>query len=133
MIWLNFNESTTLQDFQNVIVGVLTNDEIKRRIRNIFSQFVSEVQPTLLTDRLIQRKVITNDRWERIRQENPTPKSQCEALLTYLLSIQHPRAFVIIWKALHEHGHFLLKSIDNQESEQANQTAILGEYCLQLS
>ena len=119
-----------IADFLNVIVGVLTNDEIKRRIRNNFSRFMSEVPPTLLTDRLIQEKVITSDMWERISQEYLTPKSQCQALLTHLLSIQHPKAFIIVREALQEKGHSLLESIDNPESEHGQQTIVQGEYFL---
>ena len=98
-------------------VGYFTNEEIRRRVKNIYAQFVSDVDPDRLSDWLIQDNVITIDQWQRIRLGNPVRRDRCRGLLYHLFSIQHPRAFLVLRQAVEKEHPHLLESIATQKPE----------------
>src|SRR6218665_2450440 len=115
-------------------VGSFTNEEIKRRVKNVYAQFVSDVDPDRLSDWLIQDNVVTIDQWQRIRLENPFRRDRCRALLDHLFSINHPRAFLVLRQAVEKEHPHLRESIDTQKPEceirvqPGTQSALQG-YC----
>src|SRR6218665_3914131 len=98
-------------------VGSFTNDEIKRMVKNICAQFVSDADPDRLSDWLIQDNVVTIDQWQRIRLENPVKQDKCRALLHHLFSIQHPRAFLVLQQAVEKEHPHLLEAVATQKPE----------------
>lgn len=94
----------------------LCNDEIKHRIQNVYSAFVSDVDPDKLSDWLMQENVMTIDEWQRIRHENAAKQDRCRALLHHLFLNQHPRAFLVVRQALSDDEHYLLEYIDSKET-----------------
>ena len=98
------------------LAGSLSNDDIKHQILNIYAKFVSDVQPDRLCDYLLQNSVITLAQSVEFRCENRSPYKRCRALLDFLLSTQHPRAFLVLRQALSDENHYLLEFINNQES-----------------
>ena len=114
-------------------VGSFTNDEAKFRIKKVYAQIVTDVDPDRLSDWLVQENVITIDQWQRIGHDKP-PRDRCRALLNHLFSIQHPRAFLVVRQALEKENHYLLESIDNQEPDcelhlQFEKQLVLQGYC----
>ena len=112
----------------------MTNDEAKFRIKKVYAQFVTDVDPDRLSDWLVQENVITIDQWQRIRLENPVKPDRCRALLNHLFSIQHPKAFLVARHALAKENHYLLEYIDNQEPGcgirvESEKEAALEGYC----
>ena len=100
-----------LESIDNLKSNPMTNDEIRHRILNIYAKFVTDVEPERLSDWLVQENVITIDELHTIRKTNYTASDRCRALLDYLLSIQHPRAFLVVREALIERNHYLLEYI----------------------
>ena len=111
-------------------LGSITNDEVRHRIKNVYAKFVSDVDPDRLSDWLVQETVITIDEKQRIRNTNHTTTDRCRALLDRLLSIQHPRAFLVVRQALQKENHYLLEFIDDQEAGVEPQTESVqhGDY-----
>ena len=77
---------------------------------------MSEVQPDRLCDYLLQESVITLEQSKEIHLESGTQQKRCRALLDFLLSIQHPRAFLVVRQALSDQNPYLFEFINNQIS-----------------
>lgn len=73
------------------------------------------VDPERMSDWLVEEFVIDPEQWQKIYTDNGTRQTRCRALLHHLHSIQHPRAFLVVYKALVEENHYLLDLIENQK------------------
>src|SRR6218665_1346680 len=98
-------------------LGSFTNDEIRHRVLNVYAKFVTDVEPDRLSDWLVQENVITIDEKLRIRNTNHTTTDRSRALLHHLLSIQHPRTFLVVREALKKENHYLLGFIDYHDDD----------------
>lgn len=86
---------------------LLSNDEIKHRVHDVFANFTSDVDPEPLSDWLIQYKIISREEWEENKNTGSTRRSRCRNLLNHLLGLTNPRAFEVVKLALEKEHHWL--------------------------
>ena len=101
-----------MRDFTS---DVLPNTEIKRRVQDIYAEFVSDVNPVPMSDWLIQEKVISIDQWQKIKGSDKTNPDICRSLLNHLLDLSNPKAFLVVREALVKQNHWLLQKIDHHQ------------------
>lgn len=97
-----------------LVVGYLTNEEMKHRLEKDFALFMSDGDAASLSNYSIQDKVITSDQWEKIFRENVAPGDEYRALFDHIICSLHPRALVVVRKALRNVDH-VQENIDRQQ------------------
>lgn len=73
---------------------------------------MSDVDPVMLSDHLIENEVISVEEWDRMKTREVTRYDVCRALLNHLCLQHHPKAFLVVRKALEKENHWLLQEID---------------------
>lgn len=94
-------------------------------MRNVYAEFVYDVDPIRLSDWLIQERVITIDQWQEIKASEKTNRDICRNLLNHLLYLSNPKTFLVVREALVKQDHWLLQKID-QHQRTYKQTGTLG-------
>lgn len=93
-----------------------SNDKIRQRVQNNYAAFITDVDPDRLSDYLKQEGIISIEQWQDICGKNTTPRCRCRAVLDFLLSGTHPRAFLVVRNVLEKENHHLLGEIDDNDS-----------------
>ena len=95
----------------SVLTAVLSNDEIKSRIRENYEYFLTYIDAESVSVWLQTERVIACDRWRQI-QSTKSPKDKNRALLDCLFNSSDPNAFTVLRTALEKENHWLLFFID---------------------
>src|SRR6218665_3125231 len=95
-----------------VFIAVLSNDEIKSRIRENYEYFLTYIDAESVSVWLQIERVIAGDRWRQVLSKESTPKDKNSALLDCLFDSSDPNAFTVLRTALEKENHWLLFFVD---------------------
>lgn len=94
----------------------MSNDTIRQRVHRNYAAFITDVDPDRLSDYLKQEGIHSIEQWQDICGRHATPRHRCRALLDFLLSGTHPRAFLVVRSVLERENHHLLGVIDDDDT-----------------
>jgi len=98
------------------ILSEKDNDGIRRRIYDMYADFVKHVDPKgSVMDRLIQDHVVNPELAEQLRSKE-TRQDRCRAMLHELHIGGNPQAFIVLRTALLEDYGYIVDTIDKAAS-----------------
>jgi len=98
------------------ILSEKDNDGIRRRIYDMYADFVKHVDPKgSVMDQLIQDQVVNPELAEQLRSKE-TRRDRCRAMLHELLIGGNPQAFIVLRTALLEDYGYIVDTIDKAAS-----------------
>lgn len=87
---------------QTLLVGAVSNEELKRRVSDNFVKLVSDMRALPISGWLIQENIISVEEWHSIEASGRTRNEINHALLQHLLTLKNPRTFLVFKMALKE-------------------------------
>jgi len=91
------------------------NDRIRRRITDMYADFVQQVDPKgYIMDYLIQKRIVDDEVSQQLLGKD-TKQERCRAMLHELLSSGKTRAFIVLREALKHSYHHIVERIDETQ------------------
>ena len=106
---------------QTLLVGAVSNEELKRRVSDNFVKLVSDMRALSISGWLIQENIISVEEWHSIEASGRTRNEINHALLQHLLTLKNPRTFLVFKMALKETASPWLEKLLDQPSSRPKQ------------